>query len=378
MEDVSTLVGRMYEAFPYPPPSYDLERSVADGGFQVGDPTFWTPMLWPEGRPRERLNILVAGCGTTQAAWFAFTNRTSDVVGLDLSEESLTHERYLQDKHALSNLRLFKGDLREADKIGALFDLVICTGVLHHMASPDEGMRALANAMQPNAALACMLYAATRRTGVYMMQDVFRRLDVKADEDGIAFVRRTLASLPDWHFVQQYLKEATELRHDAAIADTFLHPQDRAYTVPQVLDLVESSGLHFQGWFQNSVYYPEGMPWLTPELAEHVAKLPAREQWAAMEMISPALSTHYFFARKSAAAQISFDRPDALHPRHRPGIRQSGPGQYGRTGRAFTLSAEEAARFDRADGSRSIEELGDTKGLFERLWKQGHVTISLR
>lgn len=377
MEDVSTLVGRMYEAFPYPPPAYDLERSVAEGGFQIGDPTYWTPMLWPEGRKRERLKILVAGCGTTQAAWLAFTNRMSDVTGVDLSEESLAHERYLQDKHALANLRLYKGDLRDVDQIGDRFDLVICTGVLHHLDEPDAGMAALERVMAPDAALACMVYAIARRTGVYMMQDVFRRLGIKADADGVGFARRALASLPEWHFVQQYLQQASELKHDAAIADTFLNPKDRAYTVGQVLALVETNGLHFQGWFENSVYYPEGVAWLSPELAARVAQLPAREQWAAMEMISPALSTHYFFARKSAAPEISFERSERLVPHRRPGITSRGGGRYGRAGRAFTLPPEDAARFEAADGLRTIKELGDANGLFERLWKQGHVMVSL-
>ncbi|MFZ2031414.1 MAG: methyltransferase domain-containing protein [Vitreimonas sp.] len=375
---MSKLVGRMYEAFPYPPPTYDLEQAIADGGYQVGDPTFWAPLLWPEGRPGGTLKILVAGCGTTQAAWFAFTNRNCNVVGVDLSQESLAHARYLQDKHDLQNLRLFRGDLREIEDLGERFDLVICTGVLHHMADPNDGMRALANVMQPSAALACMLYGATLRTGVYMVQDVFRRLGVTADADGVVFARQILASLPDWHFVRTYIRQAGELQHDAALADTFLHPQDRAYTVPQLLELVEGAGLHFQGWLDNSTYYPEGVAWLPAELAERIASLPPREQWAAMEMINPALSTHYFFVRKAPPPSLSFEQPDMLVPSHRPGLRRTGPHQYSRAGRVFTLTADDAALFEEADGARSVLDLGDAHGLFERLWKQGHVLLSLR
>jgi len=225
MEDVSTSVARLYEGHPYPPPTIDLTEAIAQGGFQVGDPSLWAPMLWPEGRPRDSLKILVAGCGSTQAAWFAHTNRESDVFGVDLSEASLAHERYLQDRHQLTNLRLFRGDLREIAEIGLDFDLVICTGVLHHMADPDEGMRALAGVLAPGAALACMLYAPTKRIGVYMLQDAFRRMGIRPDAEGIAFVRNTLASLPAWHFANFYISAATELQHDAALVDTFLHPK---------------------------------------------------------------------------------------------------------------------------------------------------------
>ncbi|MGD9979400.1 MAG: class I SAM-dependent methyltransferase [Hyphomonadaceae bacterium] len=389
MEDVSTLVARLYEGHPYPPPTHDLEEAIVQGGYQVGDPGLWTPMLWPEGRPRERLKILIAGCGSTQGAWFAHTNRDSEVFGVDLSEASLAHERYLQDKHGLTNLHLFKGDLREIANIGDGFDLVVCTGVLHHMADSDEGMRALAGVMAPHAALACMVYAQTRRTGVYMLQDAFRRLGVKPDAEGVAFVRHTIAALPRWHFAQFYIEAAPELAHDAALVDTFLHPQDRAYTVPQTLALVEDNGLHFQGWFDNAVYYPEASSWLTPKLTERVAALPDREQWAAMEMISPGNYTHYFFARKSAPPEISFTSGDwaSLVAHIHPGVRRLAPNQFRRGETQVTLSPQDAILFNLCDGARSIGELSrspaaqrgpqaDARALFERLWKQGHVMIS--
>lgn len=378
MEDVSALVARLYEGHPYPPPSTDLAASVGRGEFQVADPSLWGPMLWPEGRPARKLKVLSAGCGSQQAAWFAFTNRDAEVVGIDLSEASLAHERYLQEKHTLTNLRLFKGDLRNVAELGAGFDMVICTGVLHHMADPDEGMRALADVMADGGVFAGMVYGASRRTGVYMMQDVFRRLGVTPDAEGIAFVRRTLAKLPTWHPVQFYISAAPELRDDAAIVDTFLHPQDRAYTVPQVLALVEDNGLGFQGWFDNGLYYPQGANWLEPELAERVAALPERDQWAAVEMLSPTNPQHYFFARKGAAHAISFDAdPALLIPHRHPGVGATAPAQFARGPARFALSSTDAALFSAVDGKRSLADLGeDSRALFERLWKQGHVMMA--
>jgi hypothetical protein len=216
--------------------------------------------------------------------------------------------------------------------------------------------------------------------GVYMMQDVFRRLDVAADAEGIAFVRRTLPSLPAWHVVHQYTSIARELESDAALVDTFLHPQDRAYTVPQVLALVEDNGLHFQGWFENSVYYPEGAPWLSPELLARVTAAAPRDQWAIMEMLNPAITTHYFFARKRQPPRLTF--ADGAWKRivaHRhPGLRPTSPTQFNRAGRALVLSPADAELLERANGVASLEEIGGEAAgiLFERLWKQGHVMLS--
>src|SRR5215210_7057495 len=105
MEDVSTLVARQYEAFAYPEPFAALAEEVAKGYFQIGDPSLYGPVLWPRGKPDCPLRILVAGCGTVQAAYAAYANPEDQVVGIDLSEASLAHERYLQDKHGLKNLK---------------------------------------------------------------------------------------------------------------------------------------------------------------------------------------------------------------------------------------------------------------------------------
>lgn len=378
MEDVSKLVAQLYKGHPYPPPVKDLGEAIAQGGYQVGDPTLWAPMLWPEGRPQRRLSVLVAGCGTHQAAWFAFTNRDCDVTGVDISEASLAHQRYLQDHHDLKNLRLFNGDLRDVAKIGATFDLVVCTGVLHHMADPDEGMRALAGALADDGVFVGMVYAAMRRTGVYMMQDLFRKLQLGADANGIAVARRMLASLPPWHFANFYINGSQELQNDTGFVDTFLHPQDRAYTVPQVLALVEDNGLHFQGWFENALYYPEAQSLPTDVLAR-LAKLPVRDQWAAIELMLQWAYWHFFFARKQARQAISFASGDWKNyaPERNPAVQRAGPSQFTRLGQPIELAANEIAPFVAIDGKKTIGAIGaHTRGLFERLWKQGHVMIS--
>jgi len=52
------------------------------------------------------LDILIAGCGTNQAAVFAFMNPDAKVVAVDISQPSLDHQQYLKDKHGLFNLEL--------------------------------------------------------------------------------------------------------------------------------------------------------------------------------------------------------------------------------------------------------------------------------
>jgi len=360
MEDVSNLVARQYEAFAYPEPFADLKAEIAKGYYQVGDPSIYGPVLWPRGRPQRRLKILVAGCGTLQAAYAAYMSPSDEVVGIDLSEASLAHERYLQERHGLDNLKLFKGDLLEVGSLGTKFDVVISTGVLHHLADPGAGLAALRDVLAPDGVMVLMLYGQTVRTGVYMLQDAFRRVGVTQDEDGVARVRRMLAELPSRHYAQDYIRAARELKHDAALVDTFLHPQDRAYTVPQLLDLVETAGLSFQNWIDNHPYWRNGFWGSESAVAAAVDPLMPRDHWAAVEMLSQATGMHAFTVRHADAdvARVDFDGEDwrRFVPHPAPGLARKAAGLFVRGGYELKCSElEQFVRRHRIPGD-SVEE----------------------
>ena len=99
------VVSRQYERWRYPPPLEDLAAWSATG-WDWFDPVHAHRIFWPDRDYRPDLNILIAGCGTNQAAIFAFSNPEANVVGIDISQPSLDHQQYLKDKHGLTNLQL--------------------------------------------------------------------------------------------------------------------------------------------------------------------------------------------------------------------------------------------------------------------------------
>src|SRR5262249_32008469 len=149
------------------------------------------------------------------------------------------------------------------------------------------------------------------RTGVYMLQEAFRRMGLGQDPASVGFVRRALAQLPQKHYARWYIGGADELKHDAAVVDTFLHAQDRAYTVPQVLEWVERAGLVFQHWADTSFYYPQAGSDLSSESGARLAGLPERDQWAAVEMLKLECGMHVLLACRPErdAAQLMAPAP---------------------------------------------------------------------
>ena len=76
----------------------------------------------------------------------------------------------LQRKYNLQNLELHQLPIERVGEIGRSFDLVVCTGVLHHLPDPDDGLRALRDVLRPGGAMRLMVYARYGRAGIYMMQ----------------------------------------------------------------------------------------------------------------------------------------------------------------------------------------------------------------
>jgi len=61
-------------------------------------------LLWPDKEYRADLDVLVAGCGTWQAAKYALCHPAARVVAVDVSTTSLEHTERLKQKYDLTNL----------------------------------------------------------------------------------------------------------------------------------------------------------------------------------------------------------------------------------------------------------------------------------
>ncbi len=85
------VVARQYERWRYPEPVYDLEAWVRSN-WEWFDPAHAHRILWPDRAYKPDLDILIAGCGTNQAAVFAFANPAAKVVAIDISQPSLDHQ----------------------------------------------------------------------------------------------------------------------------------------------------------------------------------------------------------------------------------------------------------------------------------------------
>ena len=169
-----------------------------------------------------------------------------------------------------------------------------------------------------------MLYGSASRLGVNLLQDAFRRMGLAADQASVELVRAMLASLPAHHYFHWYSSSAPDLTSNAGLVDTLLHAQDRAYSVPQLLQLVTRCGLQFQCWEENYFYFPEGNIRPGTPLWQSIKAIPEREQWAVLENFLFAIGRHSFIACRPERGhhKINFSCPGWLDyiPKQVPGL----------------------------------------------------------
>ena len=303
---VTDEVRDFYERYPYPRPIDSLEkyrRLWQDRQRRRAD----YHLFWPFRPYGEDHSVLIAGCGTSQAAKHALRWPAAQVVGVDFSATSVRCTDELKRKYSLNNLQVHQLPIERVNELEISFDQIVCTGVLHHLADPDAGLGALRDVLKPDGAMHLMLYAPYGRAGIYLLQEFCRRIGIHASDEEIHNLVAALGALPPGHPLENLLREAPDFREEAALADALLHPQDRAYSVPQLFDFIERGGLRFGRWVRQAPYTPRCGAIAKIPQASKIAQLPLAEQYAAVELFRGTMVTHSMVLYRN-------DNPDDPQP----------------------------------------------------------------
>lgn len=388
----SDPIEAFYDRHPYPPPVRQLGASAAWSGDGPAARAAHH-LIWPERPAGAVATVLVAGCGTSQAVRHALRHPTARVVGIDVSASSLEHTRALAGSHDVTNLELRRLPIEAVGELDEQFDHVVCTGVLHHLADPTLGLRALRGVLAPRGAITLMVYARYGRAGVSMFQDYCRRLGVGTSPEELADLVDTLREIPPGHPLGPLLREARDFGDDGALADALCNPRDRAYSVPELFELVDEAGLRFGRWQRQAPYLPDcGSISETPH-ARRIGEQDIVEQYALAELFRGTITRHTAIAFRdddTTSGVLDFSGPDvgqwvpvpvptaiAVEERLPPGVAAALINRA-HTDTDLVLLADRRHHeiFGLIDGTRTVGELGSgAVEVVERLWRHDLVVV---
>lgn len=247
-----------YDAFPYP----RVQRIV-----RGASPAHTAGVLGYLLRRRaedafgERPRVWVAGCGTQQGSTWGLAFPEGDVLATDVSKETLRRASALA--RALEVKTRFERHALGADPAPGAFDLVVCTGVVHHLASPIDGLRGIRAALAPNGAASILVYSRAHRAPL----DPLRRATLellrgppspalpplrgeggeRRDDYNVACAVLEASRRSGGTVAPQLVETLSALRDrdPSFVADVLLNPREVSYEIEAFMTLLAEAGLRF-------------------------------------------------------------------------------------------------------------------------------------
>jgi SAM-dependent methyltransferase len=124
--NVFAEVQDFYERYPYPPPVESLDKYRLLWQDQHKRRVDYH-LFWPSKPYQENRTILIAGCGTSQAAKHAMRWPDAEVIGIDFSATSISSTQDLKRKYKLDNLQVFQLPIERVGELDMKFDQVVCS-----------------------------------------------------------------------------------------------------------------------------------------------------------------------------------------------------------------------------------------------------------
>ena len=137
--------------------------------------------------------------------------------------------------------------------------------MLHHLASPVQGLQALNSVLKDGGGMFIMVYGSHGRTGVYDVQSALRDMNIDTVANPLQcldLVKSILAALPENHRLQKTVMRMAQgdmFQEDSEMYDIFCHSQDKSYSVEEGFELIAAGGggdLRMASWHQPILYDP--------------------------------------------------------------------------------------------------------------------------
>jgi len=196
--------------------------------------------------PIQKINILIAGCGTGIQILEASRYSNCEITAIDLSNSSISYAKRKVDEYGMKNINFIEMDLLELTSLNQKFDLIECSGVLHHMNEPRKGLSNLFDVLEPEGFLKLGLYSKYARAEILKARKLIKEKDIKPNIDGIRNFRNDL--------LNGEIKEVNEISNwsdfysTSMCRDLCFHSHENCYSLIEIKKMLKVSNLEFLGF----------------------------------------------------------------------------------------------------------------------------------
>ena len=243
----------------------------------------------------EKIDILLAGCGTGKHLINIGKYENSNILAVDLSLASIAYAKRKVKEFNYHNIQFLHADILDLNNLEQKFDVIESVGTLHHMENPTEGLKSLLEVLKPNGVLKLGLYSELAREEIVSLIEIIKNRNFEPDIIGIRAIREFILSqnkssnLYNSIFTQDFYSTSR-------IRDLLFHVQEHRFTIPTLIKIFRDFNLEFIGFSFGNYFAKHQYSKLFPD----DKKMINLENWNEFEIKYPStfLGMYQFYVRK--------------------------------------------------------------------------------
>jgi len=242
--------------------------------------------------------VLAAGAGTGRVA-FQYAHgygEQSDVTAIDISPRSLAFGKREALEKNITNIRWKVRSILDLNpKEDGMYDVIQCTGVLHHLEHPEKGFEALNRVLKPGGSIQFAVYSEKARQSVVAVRKWVKKMDWRRDRIAdLRALRRTAGGEPGLRSLYQ----THSFYRRSQLVDLCFHAMEHRYNYLQLYEQLQAVD-----WKVLANIYPRQHP---QETTQFKMMFPSNDtdldlrNWHQFELKhgAPTLRMYHILARK--------------------------------------------------------------------------------
>jgi SAM-dependent methyltransferase len=207
---------------------------------------------------QSKWRILDAGCGTGNTSIsLAKHFKEASLLGIDISNTSLSIARKAADKEKINNLFFRQWDLMEPLQNEDSFNIILCLGVLHHTADMQRVLVNLRMKLENKGELYLWIYGQYGRYHHSLNQRLLNILlkTRPLPSSPVQFASEFIFSQKNGSILEDLVGSESKnlmlkkvFENQIWIADQFLNPNEKLLDMEGIIKLLNSSGFEIKKW----------------------------------------------------------------------------------------------------------------------------------
>ena len=190
--------------------------------------------------------ILIAGCGTGQElVTVSKIYSNSNITAIDISLPSLSYAYKRAKDNDVNNFELIHMDLLELVNYKKKFDIINCSGVLHHMKDPELGLNALISCLKEDGYLNIGLYSRTARENITKLRKLIADNKLNNSQEEITKIRRSIILGYDGYESFNHLLNVRDFYSFNEMQDLLFHPRELVFNLEEIDEMLRRNNLEF-------------------------------------------------------------------------------------------------------------------------------------